>query len=481
MPYTYAQVLMLLVFRFVHWFHEPLSESFRVPPKVVVVWILATPVQFYCGLCFFRVTVKELRHCALGMSTLVVTGSLISYVVSLIAMVMVIAGTLEPATELTDFFETSAMLVTFILLGKWLEARAKAHTGQALEKLMNLQANTGMLLVRDDELHELNMLKAASEHDGRTVAIKDNNDASEPQEPAAKDEGAFRGQWVEVDINLLQVNDIVKVLPGSIIPADGTVVHGTGSVDESMLTGESVPVHKNLEDNVFGATANLDGMLFIKVTNSGDASVLSQIVTLVEDAQAAKAPIQVRTNSCTIILLDALNRFANTSLTSSASCVLVWSIYLGFQRSCFVSVCANHSLGVIRCLLRVVDNLVYCSGGFHALQRGWTLQLHSGQYDVYGGLLAPLQCLRIRPQRHIRHCVARSRLPLRTWTCGSDHGDGGHRLGREIGNPDQRRRRASRLHCHLRTFVSSHTPTRLIWGRLPQMTCSIFATPGRSV
>lgn len=305
-------VLMLVVFHYVHWFHEPISERFPVPAKVIFVWVLASPVQFYCGLCFFRVAVKELRHCALGMSTLVVTGSLVSYAVSFVAMLLVVAGVLEPATQLTDFFETSAMLVTFILLGKWLEARAKAHTGRALEKLVNLQAKTGLLLLPPGD----------SSYIGNCHESSDGGENSVVGGGAAMDGDTgdgFDGSWVDVDIQLLHVGDVVKVLPGTIVPADGKIVRGTGSVDESMLTGEAIPVQKNIDDDVFGATVNLDGVLYVKVASAGDQSMLSQIVTLVEDAQAAKAPIQAFSDQVSAVFVPVI-------LAISAGAFVIWSI-----------------------------------------------------------------------------------------------------------------------------------------------------------
>jgi len=330
-----VMVLMLAVFRYVEWFEEPVSDTFPVPPKVLFVWILCSPVQFYCGLCFFRVAVKELRYCSLGMSTLVVTGSLISYAVSFVAMIMVAAGALNPATQLTDFFETSASLVTFILLGKWLEARAKAFTGRALEKLMALQAKTALLFIDADE-GSINQL-AGVHHSDNDVS----SDAGEPksEQHSAEDVAASapvgtvsvagdapsvdfsNGEWVEVECFLLHVGDTVKVLPGSVVPIDGEIIAGTGSVDESMLTGESVPVRKAVGDTVFGATLNLDGALYVRVTSAGDQSMLNQIVSLVENAQAAKAPIQALSDKISSIFVPII-------LAISVGAFIIWSAIL---------------------------------------------------------------------------------------------------------------------------------------------------------
>eukprot|EP00750_Incisomonas_marina_P025097 INCI5320.1.p1 GENE.INCI5320.1~~INCI5320.1.p1 ORF type:complete len:1286 (+),score=208.96 INCI5320.1:110-3967(+) len=294
-PFTVTvMILTLIVFRYVPWFSEPVASHLPVAKKVIFIWLLASPVQFYCGLCFFQVAVKELRFCSLGMSTLVVTGSLISYAVSFVAMIMVAAGALDPATQLTDFFETSASLVTFILLGKWLEARAKAYTGNALEKLMALQAKTALLLVNPD---------AAQEESDKPQATTDStiSTADVGREVQSKAE-----EWQEVDCNLLHIGDTVKVLPGSVVPADGEVTRGASSIDESMLTGESVPVRKTPGDAVFGATVNLDGALYVRVTSGGDQSMLSQIVSLVENAQAAKAPIQALSDQISSVFVPVI-------------------------------------------------------------------------------------------------------------------------------------------------------------------------------
>lgn len=156
--------------------------------------------------------------------------------------------------QVSDFFETSSMLISFILLGKYLEVLAKGKTSEAIAKLMNLSPETASLLQLDDE--------------GNVV----------------KEE--------EIDSQLIQKNDVIKILPGAKVACDGFVIWGQSHVNESMITGESRPLAKRKGDMVIGGTVNENGVLHIRATKVGSESALSQIVRLVESAQMAKAPVQ---------------------------------------------------------------------------------------------------------------------------------------------------------------------------------------------
>ena len=207
--------------------------------------VLSTPVQFYAGRRFYVHAWKGAKHGTTDMNTLVALGTTAAYGYSL---AVTFFGRFFPAGTAEVYFETSAVIIALILLGRLLEARAKGQTSEAIRKLMGLQAKTA-LLVRN-------------------------------------------GQEVEVPVDEVQVGDILLVRPGSTIPVDGRIVEGRSAIDESMITGESLPVNKTLGDEVIGSTINKTGAFKMETTAVGKGTVLAQIVRLVEDAQGSKAPIQ---------------------------------------------------------------------------------------------------------------------------------------------------------------------------------------------
>lgn len=212
---------------------------------------LATPVVVYGGAPFFIGAWKALRHRAGDMNTLVAMGSGAAYLYSLIATILpqaFVSGEhgahgAMPAV----YFEAAAAIIAFLLLGRLLEARAKGRTGEAIRKLVGLQAKTARVLRGNEER--------------------------------------------DIPIEAVGIGDVVVVRPGEKIAVDGVVVSGSSAVDESMLTGESLPVAKQLGDEVFGATLNTTGALQVRATRIGADTALSQIVRLVQDAQGSKAPI----------------------------------------------------------------------------------------------------------------------------------------------------------------------------------------------
>jgi Cu+-exporting ATPase len=210
-------------------------------------WVLATPVQFYVGWDYYVGGYKSLRNGSANMDVLVAMGSSVAYFYSVAVM---LAKTFWDTNALGShvYFETSAVIITLIVLGKLLEARAKGRTSEAIKKLMGLQAKTARV-VRGGE---------------------------------------------EVDIPIAEVvtGDVVVVRPGEKIPVDGVVVDGRSAVDESMITGESLPVSKQTGDEVIGATINKQGRLKFEATKVGKETALAQIIRLVEQAQGSKAPIQ---------------------------------------------------------------------------------------------------------------------------------------------------------------------------------------------
>ncbi|WP_333595108.1 heavy metal translocating P-type ATPase [Anaerospora hongkongensis] len=204
-----------------------------------VQFALATPVQFVAGWPFYRGAYAALRNGSANMDVLVAMGTSAAYFYS-------IANVLTGDHHL--YFETSAILITLIILGKLLEATAKGRTSEAIKALMGLQAKTARI-VRD-------------------------------------------GEEVDVPIEAVQVGDVIVVRPGEKVPVDGVITEGTSTLDESMLTGESIPVDKKAGDEVVGATINKFGAFKFKATKVGKDTALAQIVRIVEEAQGSKAPIQ---------------------------------------------------------------------------------------------------------------------------------------------------------------------------------------------
>jgi Cu+-exporting ATPase len=207
---------------------------------------LATPVQFYVGWDYYVGAYKSLRNGSANMDVLVAMGSSVAYIYSVAVLLALTVGSMALGHHV--YFETSAMIITLIVTGKLLEARAKGQTSEAIKKLIGLQAKTARV-VRSGE---------------------------------------------EVDIPIAEVEhgDIVIVRPGEKVPVDGVVVNGRSTIDESMITGESLPVEKTVGDAVIGATLNKQGLLKFEATKVGKETALAQIIKMVEQAQGSKAPIQ---------------------------------------------------------------------------------------------------------------------------------------------------------------------------------------------
>ena len=205
-----------------------------------IQFLLATPVQFYVGGHFYSDAYKALRGRSANMAVLVALGTSAAYFYSLVATVL--------GLDIGLYYEAAAIVITLIVLGKVLEIRAKGQTSEAIKKLMGLQAKAARV-IRD-------------------------------------------GQELDIPIEDVVAGDVIFVRAGEKIPVDGEVVEGSSSVDESMLTGESMPVTKNVGDAVIGATVNKHGSFKFKATKVGKDTALAQIIKLVEEAQGSKAPIQ---------------------------------------------------------------------------------------------------------------------------------------------------------------------------------------------
>ena len=207
--------------------------------------VLTTPVVFYCGAQFYRGAWAALRHRAADMNTLIALGTGSAYVYSLVALMSGMRDSMGMALPL--YFEAAAVIIALILLGRMLEARAKGRTSEAIKRLIGLQAKTATVI--------------------------------------------RSGREVDLPIDSVVPGDIIVVRPGERIPVDGVVRDGDSSIDESMLTGESLPVDKTVGDTVFGGTINRTGSFQFEATKVGKETMLARIVDMVEKAQGSKAPI----------------------------------------------------------------------------------------------------------------------------------------------------------------------------------------------
>jgi P-type Cu+ transporter len=222
----------------------PIDAMDWLMPLLLVV---ATIVQFWAGRVFYRAAWAAARHGSTNMNTLVALGTTVAYGYS--AIVTLWPGLVERlGLPLHVYFETSIIIIALILLGRWMEGRAKKQTSAAIKALVGLQPKTARVV-----------------HDGLDV---------------------------DVPVEQLAVGDLIRVRPGEKIPVDGIVAEGTTTLDESMLTGESLPVEKRTGDTVIGATINRSGSIVFRANAVGTDTTLAQIIRLVEDAQGSKAPMQ---------------------------------------------------------------------------------------------------------------------------------------------------------------------------------------------
>lgn len=257
--------------------------KFLLPYIGIVSFILSTPVQFITGASFYKGMMSALKMRTFNMDSLIAIGTSVAYFYSAINFIRHFAFTdsligLDGAKIPELYFETTAFLITFVILGKFLEAKAKGRTSEAIKKLMGLQAKTARVI--------------------------------------------RNGETLDIPVEQVVKNDIVVVRPGEKVPVDGLIVKGSSAVDESMITGESLPVEKHVNDSVIGGTINKVGSFEFKATRIGSETTLAQIIRLVEDAQGSKAPIQAVADKISAYFVPGVIAVAVLTF-------VVWYFFLG--------------------------------------------------------------------------------------------------------------------------------------------------------
>ena len=255
---------------------RPVPEAWMLP-LTFAVFLMATPVQFWPGWRFYRGTRDAIKNRSANMDVLIALGTTAARGYSTIIVAALLLGV--PNVDPSTYYDTAAIIIALILLGKYFEEVAKGRASEALRKLMDLQPRTAKVL-RD-------------------------------------------GKEEDIPVELVQVDDLVVVRPGERIPVDGVIAAGFSAVDESMITGESIPVEKNVGDPAIGATINKSGLLTIRATKVGKDTALSQIIQLVEAAQVSRAPIQRLADRVASVFVPAV-------ILSAVGAAAYW-YFLGFS------------------------------------------------------------------------------------------------------------------------------------------------------
>ena len=241
-------VLTVPIFVLMLWKRVGLSAIVEIPERVnfLLQFLIQTPVQFWVGWQFYTGAIAAARHRTTNMNTLIAVGTSAAYMYSVTATFFPSVFEIKGYTAHV-YFDTAATIIVLILLGRLFEARAKGRTSEAIKKLAGLQPKTARVV--------------------------------------------FNGEEKDIPIEEVEIGDVILVRPGEKIPVDGIVKEGHSSVDESMISGESIPVEKNAGDQVIGATINKTGLFRFEATRVGRDTMLSQIITLVQEAQGSKPPI----------------------------------------------------------------------------------------------------------------------------------------------------------------------------------------------
>ncbi len=263
--------------------------------------LFATYTLFVVGKPYLLGFYRFLRYGKANMDTLIGIGTVAAYLYSFV--VTAFEDALKPFINVEHtYYDVTIVVITFIALGKYLEARSKLKTGDAIEKLLNLQAKTA-LVIRD-------------------------------------------GKEVEISVNDVQHDDLIIVKPGSKIPVDGVVTEGVSFVDESMVTGEPMPVQKKINDSVVSGTINTSGSFIFRATKVGSETLLAQIITMVGEAQGSKAPIQALADKISAIFVPIV-------LVIAFACLIVWLLFgtgpLGFSQALSFGLVSFVGVLVIAC------------------------------------------------------------------------------------------------------------------------------------
>jgi len=297
--FSFALSLPMLYFMLLDFFAIP-GKAAVLPFVGIISLILTLPIQFIVGAGFYKGMWASLKMKTFNMDSLIAIGTSTAFIYSLVNFVNYfiktgsVLGQNGKVPEL--YFETAAYLITFVILGKWLEIRTKGKTGDAIKKLMGLQAKTARVI--------------------------------------------RNGATLDVPIDSVVLGDIIIVRPGEKVPIDGKIVKGASAIDESMLTGESLPVEKKVGNNVIGATINKTGSFEFEVTKIGSETTLAQIIRLIEDAQGSKAPIQGFADKISAV-------FVPTVIGLAILTFIVWFFFLGATLS--FALMAFTSVIVIAC------------------------------------------------------------------------------------------------------------------------------------
>lgn len=248
-------------------------------------WLLSTPVQFWCGSSFYRGTWAALRRGRSDMNTLVALGTTVAYGYSLGLTLM------DPSHTVHLYYETASVVISLVLLGRWLELRARRKTSEAIRQLMDLRPQTARLV--------------------------------------------RQGQDQVIPLGAVQVGDRLRVRPGEQVPVDGRIVEGQSTIDESLVTGEPLPVAKGVGDEAIGATLNKTGSFILEAERVGQDTVLAQIIQLVQAAQTQKAPLQNLADTITAWFVPLVLGIAGITF-------MVWGIILGD-----LTLAMTHTVGVL--------------------------------------------------------------------------------------------------------------------------------------
>ncbi len=265
--------LMLLVF----WEKLGLSRIVEIPRQTnyILQLILETPIQFWIGWQFYSGAIAAARHRSTNMNSLIAVGTSAAYIYSLTATFFPQVFEIQGYSAHV-YYDTAAMIIVLILLGRVLEARAKGHTSEAIKKLMGLQPKTARIL--------------------------------------------RNGEETDIPVEEVETGDIIVVRPGERIPVDGVIKEGASSIDESMVTGESIPVEKNPGDTVIGATMNKTGSFRFEATKIGRDTMLSQIIRMVQEAQGSKPPIARLADKIASIFVPTVMGLASITF-------LIWFVF----------------------------------------------------------------------------------------------------------------------------------------------------------